>query len=169
MSGLALCWGRGRVAAVLGRQRGVLGLAQPCTLCVLPMAGPGPLGAGLSSPPVALSQSSVVCAETGVLVGWEPRLWGSRGPVHQALLTLPLGDSQCLHFTREDAETRRGYVASVSSNQQAADLDLNPGLPDPKVQTGNHLAHLLHCALFLMKKQAVASRQVSSMELVLTL
>lgn len=106
----------------------------------------------LPSPPVVLSQSSVVCAETGVLVGWEPQLWESRGPVHQALLTLPLGDSHCLHFAREDAETPRGYVALVSSNQRAADLDLNPGLPDPKVQAGKHLAHLLHCAVFLRMK-----------------
>lgn len=27
----------------------------------------------------------MVCVETGVLVGMEPQLWGSRGPFHQDL------------------------------------------------------------------------------------
>lgn len=51
------------------------------------LAGPPPP----PPPPPAPSPSSMVCAETGGLVEWEPQLWGSRGPFFQALLSPTLG------------------------------------------------------------------------------
>lgn len=61
----------------------------------------------------ALSQRSMACAETGVLVGTEPQLWESRGPLHQALLTLTLQDCHCLHFAHEESETQRLCTCSI--------------------------------------------------------
>lgn len=131
-----------------------------------PAGGGGPLASSPALHAQARPQRSMACAETGVLVGMEPQLWESRGPLHQSLLTLTLQDCH-LHMRNLSP---RGYVAAaVPTNPEAADLDLNPGLPDPKAQAGNHFAHLVPHAVFLTVKYGVASCQGSgsSMELVL--
>ena len=149
-----------------GPSRGVRGEFPP--VCVARRGARASGLAVLPAPPVSLSQSSVVSAEAGVLVWWEPQLWGSREPFHQTLLTPTLGSSHRLPLTW-DAEAPRGWAAPVSPHQQAADLDLNPGLPDPWAQAGNHFERLPHCAAFLTIRSIAASPQVSAMELVLTL
>ena len=80
-----------------GLSRGVSGEFPPA--CVLPVMGLRPPTGCPAPPPVTHSQSSVVSAEAGVLVWWEPQLWGSREPFHQTLLTPTLGSSHRLPLT----------------------------------------------------------------------
>ena len=93
VSGPALCWGCGG-----GLSWGVSGEFPPVSVCQLRGSGLWP--AVLPAPPVTRSWSNAVSAEAGVLVWWEPQLWGSRGPFHQTLLTPTLGSSCCLPFIR---------------------------------------------------------------------
>ena len=92
VSGPALCWGAG------GGRPGVSVGSAPQPVCCQPR-GSGLWPAVLPAPPVTHSQSSVVSAEAEVLVWWEPQLWGSREPFHQALLTPALGSSHHLSLT----------------------------------------------------------------------
>lgn len=88
---------------VLGRRGGGGGTIRRHTL----RGAGGPLASSPALHAQARPQRSMACAETGVLVGMEPQLWESRGPLHQSLLTLTLRDCHCLHFAHEESEPQR--------------------------------------------------------------
>lgn len=99
--------GVGQGAGARGRGCWGAGAAEEAP-SVTPCGGRG--AAGQQSCPLltqARPQRSMACAETGVLVGMEPQLWESRGPLHQSLLTLTLRDCHCLHFAHEESEPQR--------------------------------------------------------------
>lgn len=105
----------------------------------------GPLASSPALHAQARPQRSMACAETGVLVGMEPQLWESRGPLHQSLLTLTLQDCH-LHMRNLSP---RGYVAAaVPTNPEAADLDLNQGCLTPRLRlvTILHIWYLMQCS-----------------------
>lgn len=162
MSGPALCWGCGW-GPVPGCQWGV-----PPSLCVASHGAQASGRLSCSSACNSLSEQRGQCRSRGLGVVGATAL-GEQGTLspdsphpYAGVLSPPSPHTW-------DAEAPRGRAAPVSPHQQAADLDLNPGLPEPGAQAGNHLACLTHRAAFLTIRSIAASPQVSAMELVLTL